>query len=124
LVAGGQDIVLDILSRALDGDQDQSTQFEAASVVVGSALKDDDRTFIERCCLEVGARARPGCHLLGLAGLCLGNTARRFRTLSGEPVALADSLAARAERNAADVDGRALDGLEDIKQFLHRENLG
>jgi hypothetical protein len=93
------DIVLDILSRALAGDEDQNTQFEAASALVGIALKDDDRAFVERCCLEVGARAEPGSHLLGLAGLCLGHSARRFGTLSGEAIALADSLAARAKRS-------------------------
>ena len=117
------DIVLDILSRALAGDEDQNTQFEAASALVGIALKDDDRAFIERCCLEVGARAEPGSHLLGLAGLCLGHSARRFGTLSGEAIALADSLAARAKRSTTDVDGRALDGLEDINQRRYRSRV-
>ena len=56
--------------------------------------------------------------LLGLAGLCLGHAARRFGTLSDEGIALAQSLARRAERDPADVDGRALDGLEDIQLFV------
>jgi hypothetical protein len=114
------DIVLDILTRMLAGDEDLGAQFEATNALVGVALNDDDRAFIERCCLQVAARAEPGCHLLGLAGLCLGHAARRFRTLSGEAIALAESLAARAERNPADVDARALDGLEDINHFLRR----
>lgn len=114
------DTVLGILSRALGGDSAEAVQTAAASAMVGTALKDDDRAFIEQCCFEVAARAEPGCHLLGLAGLCLGHAARRFGRLSDEAIALAESLARRAERDAADVDGRALDGLEDVRQFIQR----
>ncbi|MGW4089266.1 hypothetical protein [Nocardia sp. NPDC004750] len=52
-----------------------------------------------------------------LAGLCLGHTARRFGRLSDESVALARSLAARAEVDPSDVDGRALDGFDDVRSF-------
>lgn len=44
----------------------------------------------------------PGSPLLGLAGLCLGHTARRFGHLSDGALALAESLAARAEADPAD----------------------
>jgi hypothetical protein len=84
------------------------------------ALGADDRAFIERCCFEVAARAEPGCHLLGLADLCPGHAARRFETLSDDAVDLARSLARRAERDPADVDSQALDGLQDI-QHPHPE---
>ena len=114
------DTVLDVLSRALSRDTAESVQAKAASAMVGTALRDDDRAFIEQCCFEVAARAEPGCHLLGLAGLCLGHAARRFGTLSDEAIALAESLACRAERDSADVDGRALDGLDDIQHFIRR----
>lgn len=114
------DTVLGILSRALSGDSAESAQAEAARALVGTALNDDDLAFIERCCLDVAARAEPGCHLLGLAGLCLGHAARRFGTLSDEALALAQSLARRAERDATDVDTRALDGLDDIQHFIRR----
>jgi hypothetical protein len=114
------DTVLDILSRAVSEDSAEAVQAKAASAMAGTALKDDDRAFIEQCCFEVAARAEPGCHLLGLAGLCLGHAARRFGTLSDEAIALAESLARRAERDTADVDGRALDGLEDIQRFVQR----
>ncbi|MGW3626502.1 hypothetical protein [Streptomyces sp. NPDC000880] len=93
---------------------------EAAVALVGMALNDDDRAFIEHCCIEVGTRAAAGSQLLGLAGLCLGHTVRRFGQLSEEAVALAEALAIRAELNPSDVDGRALDGLDDIRSYLHR----
>jgi hypothetical protein len=54
-----------------------------------------------------------------LAGLCLGHTARRFAHLSVDALALAQSLAERAEANPSDVDGRALDGYDDVRSFLH-----
>ncbi|MFJ5936933.1 hypothetical protein [Streptomyces sp. NPDC093071] len=110
------DVVAETLERALG---DRAHEFEAATVLVGSALNDDDREFVERWCVEVGTRAVSGSPLLGLAGLCLGHTARRFGHLSDEALALTKSLAARAEVDPTDVDGRALDGLDDIQSFLH-----
>ncbi|MDX2847280.1 hypothetical protein PV342_02075 [Streptomyces sp. PA03-3a] len=110
------EVVVETLERALG---DRSHETEAASVLVGSALNDDDREFVEHWCTEVGTRAVPGSPLLGLAGLCLGHTARRFGRLGDEALALAASLAARAEGDPSDVDGRALDGYDDVRSFLH-----
>ncbi|WP_405775821.1 hypothetical protein [Streptomyces sp. NBC_00859] len=109
-------VVSETLERALG---DRSHESEAASVLVGSALNDDDRDFVEHWCMEVGTRAVPGSPLLGLAGLCLGHTARRFGRLSDEALALAVSLAVRAQADASDVDGRAQDGYDDVRSFLH-----
>ncbi|MCX5000341.1 hypothetical protein [Streptomyces longwoodensis] len=67
----------------------------------------------------VGTRAHSGSPLLGLAALCLGHNARRFGRLGDEALALVRSLAARAEADPQDVDGRALDGLDDVRSFLH-----
>jgi hypothetical protein len=50
---------------------------------------------------------------------CLGHAARRFGRLSAESRALVESLAARAEADPSDVDGRALTGLDDVRSFLH-----
>ncbi|MET8908567.1 hypothetical protein [Micromonospora sp. NPDC004551] len=111
------EVVVEMLEEAL---RDRSQEGEAASVLVGTALHDDDQAFVEHWCVEVGTRAVPGSPLLGLAGLCLGHTARRFRYLSDEALALAESLAMRAEADSSDVDGRALDGLDDIRSFLRR----
>jgi hypothetical protein len=111
------DVVLEALERAFS---DNSGEAAAAHALVGIALNDDDRAFIERCCLEVGARAGAGSPLLGLAGLCLGHAARRFGQLSDQAVALAESLATRAGADPSDVDGRALDGLDDIRSYLRR----
>ncbi|GAA5038175.1 hypothetical protein GCM10023317_93370 [Actinopolymorpha pittospori] len=58
--------------------------------------------------------------MLGLAGLCLGHTARRFGQLSEAAVALAEALASRAELDPSDVDERALDGFDDIRSYVHR----
>lgn len=108
--------VVEVLERAL---RDRSAEGEAASVLVGTALNDDDQEFVEYWCLEVGTRAVPGSPLLGLAGLCLGHAARRFGCLGDGALALAESLAARAEVDPSDVDGRALDGYNDVRSFLH-----
>ncbi|MFJ8028293.1 hypothetical protein [Streptomyces sp. NPDC096311] len=110
------DVVAGTLERALG---DRAQQPEAAGVLVGSALNDDEREFVEHWCVQVGTRAVSGSPRLGLAGLCLGHTARRFGRLGDEAVALACSLAARAEVDASDVDGRALDGLDDVRSFPH-----
>ncbi|WP_371791266.1 hypothetical protein OG285_15385 [Streptomyces sp. NBC_01471] len=110
------EVVAERLERAL---RDRSYEGEAASALVGSALNDEDREFVEHWCVEAGTRAAPGSPLLGLAGLCLGHTARRFGCLSAEALALVESLAARAEADPKDVDGRALDGFDDARSFLH-----
>ncbi|MEU5785136.1 hypothetical protein [Micromonospora lupini] len=111
-----QKAVAEVLEQAL---RDRSAEGEAASVLVGTALNDNDADFVERWCREVGTRAVPGSPLLGLAGLCLGHAARRFGHLSDEALALVESLAARAEADPSDVDGRALDGYDDVRSFLH-----
>jgi hypothetical protein len=111
------DVVVEELERAL---ADRSYESEAASVLVGSALSDGDREFVEHWCVQVGTRAEPGSPLLGLAGLCLGHTARRFGRLSDAALALVESLAARAATDPSDVDSRALDGLDDVRMFLGR----
>ncbi len=112
------DVVADLVERAL---QDSALEFPAATALVGIALNDDDRAFIEHCCVEVGTRAAAGSQLLGLAGLCLGHTARRFGQLSDRALELAEMLATRAELDPSAVDGRALDGLEDIRFSLRRD---
>ncbi|MFI7454152.1 hypothetical protein ACIBQX_42140 [Nonomuraea sp. NPDC049714] len=111
------DIVTEAVERGLG---DTTHEPSAAVALVGIALYDDDRAFIEHCCIEVGMRAESGSQLLGLAGLCLGHAARRFGQLSERAVALAEALATRSELDPADVDGRALDGLDDIRSYLHR----
>ncbi|MEU4312220.1 hypothetical protein [Nocardia sp. NPDC024068] len=109
------EVVVETLERAL---RDRTAAGEAANVLVGSALNDDVE-FVEHWCVQIGTRAAPGSPLLGLAGLCLGHTARRFGRLSEEALALSKSLAARAEADPSDVDGRAVDGYDDVRDFLH-----
>lgn len=109
-------MVVETLQQAL---RNRSAEGEAAGVLVGTELNDDDAEFVKHWCVQVGARAVSGSPLLGLAGLCLGHTARRFGHLSDEARALAESLAARAEADPSDVDGRALDSFDDVRSFLH-----
>ncbi|MFE0698837.1 hypothetical protein [Streptomyces sp. NPDC058872] len=111
------EVVVETLERAL---RDRSVEAEAAEVLVGTALNDDDAEFVEHWCVQVGTRAVPGSPLLGLAGLCLGHAARRFGRLGDEALGLVQSLAARAEADPGDVDGRAVDGYDDVRSFLHR----
>ncbi|MFE9907731.1 hypothetical protein [Streptomyces clavifer] len=110
------EVVVETLERAL---RDRSAEGEAAGVLVGTALNDDDAEFVEHWCVQIGTRAVSGSPLLGLAGLCLGHTARRFGRLGDDGLALVKSLAARAESYPTDVDGRALDGFDDVRSFLH-----
>ena len=109
------DVVAEAVERAL-GDSTQEPS--AAVALVGIALNDGDRAFIEHCCMQVGRRAAAGSQLLGLAGLCLGHTARRFGHLSDRAVALVEALATRARLDPSDVDGRAIDGLDDVRSYL------
>ncbi|MFD3533253.1 hypothetical protein [Streptomyces sp. NPDC058664] len=109
-------MVIETVERAL---RDRSVKGEAAGVLVGAALNDDDVEFVEHWYVRVGTRAVPGSPLLGPAGLCLGHTARRFGRLSDEALAPAKSPAARVEADPADADGRALDGYGDARSFLH-----
>ncbi|MGC0423506.1 hypothetical protein [Embleya sp. AB8] len=110
------EVVVETLERAL---RDRSHEGEAADALVGIALSDDDREFVEQWCLEVGTRAVSGSALLGPGGLCLGHIARRFGHLGDDALAPAKSLAVRAEMDPVDVDGRALDGYDDVRSFLH-----
>ncbi|TLF76011.1 hypothetical protein [Nocardia cyriacigeorgica] len=110
------EVVVETLERAL---RDRTSEGEAADVLVGSALNDDDREFVEYWCVQVGTRAVSGSPLLGLAGLCLGHIARRCGRLGDDAFALVKSLAARAEADPTDVDARAIDGYDDVRSHLH-----
>ncbi|MEW2418097.1 hypothetical protein AB0953_30995 [Streptomyces sp. NPDC046866] len=110
------EVVVETMERAL---RDRSAEGEAAGVLVGTALNDHDAEFIEHWCMQIGTRATSGSPLLGLAGLCLGHTARRFGRLSDEALVVVQSLATRAEADPSDVDGRAVDGYDDVRSFLH-----
>ncbi|MEV7357069.1 hypothetical protein [Kitasatospora sp. NPDC091276] len=114
--APAREVVTEALEGALDG---RSAADHTAEALVGIALHGDDRDFAEHCCVQTGTRAAPGSPLLGLTVLCLSHIARRFGRLSDEALDLARSLAQRAAADPADVDGRALDGYDDIRTFLY-----
>jgi hypothetical protein len=109
---------LTVLAAALS---DATIIGEAANVLVGLALYDNDRDFVEARCVALGRQLAPGSPLLGLAGLCIGHLARRFGYVGDGAAVLVVELARRAEADPSDVDGRAINGLDDTRQFSGRD---
>jgi hypothetical protein len=88
--------------------------FEPNSVLVGLALYDDDRVFVERWCRRV-ADESSDLWLIATASLCLGHLARRFGYLEPHSVTLVRRLAERP-----DLDGRVFSALDDVTSFLEQ----
>jgi hypothetical protein len=107
-----------VLEAALS---DPTIADEAANALVGLTLRDGDREFVEARCVELGRQLPPGSPLLGLAGLCIGHLARRFGYVSDDAAALVVELARRAQADPSDVDTRAVNGLDDVRQFSDRD---
>jgi hypothetical protein len=103
------DVADDALTVAL-GDGDQA--LEPNSVLVGLALYDDDRVFVERWCYRV-ARESVDLGFVATAALCLGHLARRFGHLEPRSVMLVRQLVQRP-----DLDSRVLSALDDVTFFL------
>jgi hypothetical protein len=85
---------------------------EASTVLIGLALFDDDRSFVEQWCVRLGREARDPW-LRGSAALAAAHLARRFQTLDAEARQMVEDVVADPE-----VDGRKYDALADIRQFL------
>ena len=113
----GHDAASTVLEAAL---HNVALEGEAADVLVGLALHDDDQAFVEGWCIKLGKRLAPGSALLGLTGLCIGHLARRFGRVSDEAALLVVDLANRSKSDPADVDARAQDGLDDVAFFTGR----
>ncbi|WP_211590592.1 hypothetical protein [Microbispora sp. H11081] len=108
----------DFASTVLEGALYNATpEGEAADVLVGLALHDEDPAFVEGWCMKLGRQLAPGSPLLGLVGLCVGHLARRFGYVSDEAASLALDLANRSKADPSDVDARAVDGLDDVIFF-------
>jgi hypothetical protein len=99
----------DVLGTTLAGAE---PTMEPNAVLIGLALADEDRSFVERWCLRV-ARESADPALIATAALCLGHLARRFGVLERESVELVRHLAARS-----DLDSRVLSANEDVDFFL------
>ena len=84
-------------------------------MLIGLALFDDDREYLERWCIRVGREA-PDLWLRGSAALCVGtHIARRFGTVSDEAAQLVRDLAEDdAVRNA---NPQVIDALDDLEIF-------
>src|SRR5947208_3037334 len=99
-----------VLSEALGG---SAGGLPPSSVLVGLALNDEDRAFVERWCVRIGHSA-PDLALRGVAALCVGHLARRFGEVSGEAADLVRTLAAdEAVRKA---NPHVLDAVDDLEQ--------
>jgi hypothetical protein len=104
------DEAVSVLQRALT---DPNGSYGSA-VIIGLALFDDDRAFVEEWCTTLGLGAHdPG--LRGSAALSAGHLARRFGTLSAATREMVYAVAADE-----DVDGRKHDAVEDVELFLGR----
>lgn len=111
----------DSASSVLEGAlHDAALENEAADVLVGLALHDADRAFVEGWCIKLGRALAPGSPLPGLAALCVGHLARRFGQVSDEAASLVVDLANRSKADPADVDVRAQDGMDDVVFFTGR----
>ncbi len=112
----GHDVAETALAAALRGEGGEP---DAGSVLVGLAMFDEDRAFVERWCVRIASEA-PDRRLRGLAVLCIGtHLARRFGEVGGDAVAVVRELAADPEMRKA--DGRVSDAAEDLDRFLRRK---
>jgi hypothetical protein len=93
---------------------------EATDWLVSLALRCDEREYVEAWCIRLARGLPSGHHMLGLSALCVGHLARRFGCLSEEARTLVEELAGRCRRDSTDVDGRAIDGLEDVELSVPR----
>jgi hypothetical protein len=102
-----------ILRAALAG---EVTDPPANEVLVGLAMFDSDRGFVEDWCVRIG-RSAPDLWLRGLASLCVAShLARRFGVVSEEAVSLVRELAVNNEMRA--INPQVLDALDDLEQFV------
>ncbi len=86
------------------------------SVLVGLALYDDDRAYVEDWCVRVAEQAED-LWLRGLACLCIGShLARRFRVVSDRAAALVRAMADDPAMVA--VNGQILDARDDLDLFV------
>ena len=102
-----------VLAAALQG---KPTTPSPNEMLVGLALHDADREYVEEWCVRIAERA-PDQLLRGLACLCIGShLARRFGAVGVEAAKLVRALADDAEMVA--VNGQVLDARDDLDQFL------
>ena len=94
----------------------ESTSPYDNSVLVGLALYDDDRAYVENWCVRVAEQADDRW-LRGLACLCIGShLARRFGVVSERAAAVVRTMADDPALVA--VNGQVLDALEDLEIFV------
>lgn len=98
-----------VLATALTGGQ---SALEPDGVLVGLALYDGERAYVEQWCRRVAQDSQQPA-LVATAALCLGHLARRFRTLEPASVQLVERLATRS-----DLDGRVLSALDDVTTYM------
>jgi hypothetical protein len=103
----------ELLSAALRGEH---TEPDANSVLVGLALYDGDRAFVEDWCVRL-AEGAPDQWLRGLACLCIGShLARRFGVVSDRAASLVRTMAEDSAVVAA--NAQVLDARDDLDLFV------
>lgn len=99
----------EVLATALTAGQ---PALEPTGVLVGLALYDGDRAYVEQWCRRVAQDSQQPT-LVATVALCLGHLARRFRTLEPASVRLVERLATHG-----DLDGRVLSALDDVTTYM------
>lgn len=99
----------EVLRKAL---REEVARSEAAAVLVGLALHDDDQLFVERWCRRI-AQESGDVRLVVTAWLCLSRVARRFGCVEAESATLVRQLAQRR-----DIDERIYPTLDEVVLFL------
>jgi hypothetical protein len=86
-------------------------EYEPNSVLIGLALYDDDREFVEQWAVRIGERTNDAT-LRDSAALAIGHLARRFGDIGEGARAFVSRAADHPES-----DGRARDARDDVEQF-------
>jgi hypothetical protein len=103
----------EVLSTALRGER---TEPDANSVLLGLALYDGDRVFVEDWCVRL-AEGASDQWLRGLACLCIGShLARRFRVVSDRAAKVVRAMADDSAAVAA--NAQVLDARDDLDLFV------
>ena len=86
-------------------------EYDPNQVLIGLALYDNDREFVEHWAVRIGERTNDA-NLRDSAALAIGHLARRFGEIGEEGRAFVSRAA-----NHPESDGRARDAGDDIQQF-------
>jgi hypothetical protein len=101
--------------------RDEGSASQAREVLLGLALCDSDRAFVEHWCVRV-AECAPDADLRAVTCLSIGHLARRFRTVGAD----AATLVRRMADDPATVARmpQVLDARDDLERFANQPGSG